>query len=250
MEKKTNLIEDVEDNKQSNEYLTQIYSEARRPFTSYPSKLRDYLIEKIIKLKTGKFLDVGCGRGDILKAFNELDFQCEGVDLSREAKKLCSPIKVSQVNLENSEIELLPKDFDIIFSKSLIEHLHNPLSFLRSCKKLIKENGVVVIMTPSWYHHQFGPFYLDHTHVTPFTLHSLRDLGGLAGFKKVSVKYFYQLPVLWKYPYLKFFSKIISGLKVPYHPMYEELTSIKWPDKINNYIKFSREVMLIAEMRN
>ena len=145
MEKKTNLIEDVEDNKQSNEYLSQIYSEARRPFTSYPFKLRDYLIEEIIKLKTGKFLDVGCGRGDILKAFNELDFRCEGVDLSREAKKLCSPVKVSQVNLENNEILVLPKDFDIIFSKSLIEHLHNPLGFLRSCKKLIKENGLSLI---------------------------------------------------------------------------------------------------------
>ena len=47
MEKKTNLIEDVEDNKQSSEYLTQIYSEDRRPFTTYPSKLRDYLIKKI-----------------------------------------------------------------------------------------------------------------------------------------------------------------------------------------------------------
>ena len=45
MEKKTNLIEDVEDNKQSSEYLTQIYSEDRRPFTTYPSKLRDYLIK-------------------------------------------------------------------------------------------------------------------------------------------------------------------------------------------------------------
>lgn len=250
MEKKTNLINDAEDNKQSDKYLSKIYSEERRPKTNYPSKLANYLIKKVIKSNNGKFLDVGCGRGDILKEFHNLEFDCEGVDLSSEAKKLCYPIKVSQANLEHDEIETLSKDFDIVFSKSLIEHLHNPLTFLKSCKKLIKKDGVVIMMTPSWYHHQFGPFYLDHTHVTPFTLQSLRDIGHLAGFNNVKVNYFYQLPIIWKYPYLKIFSKIISWMKLPYQPMYEDLTFIKWPSSVNNYIKFSREVMLIAEMRN
>ncbi len=250
MEKKTNLINDAEDNKQSNKYLSKIYSEERRPKTNYPSKLAHYLIKKVIKSNNGKFLDVGCGRGDILKEFHKLKFDCEGVDLSSEAKELCSPIKVSQANLEHNEIETLSQDFDVVFSKSLIEHLHNPLTFLKSCKKLIKKDGVVIMMTPSWYHHQFGPFYLDHTHVTPFTLQSLRDIGQLAGFTNVRVNYFYQLPIIWKYPHLKIFSKIISLMKLPYQPMYEDLTFIKWPKSVNNYIKFSREVMLIAEMRN
>ena len=102
MEKKTNLINDAEDNKQSNKYLSKIYSEERRPKTNYPSKLAHYLIKKVIKSNNGKFLDVGCGRGDILKEFHKLKFDCEGVDLSSEAKELCSPIKVSQANLEHN----------------------------------------------------------------------------------------------------------------------------------------------------
>ena len=133
--------------------------------------------------------------------------------------------------------------------KLKIEHLEKPMNFLKSCKELVKEDGVVVIMTPSWFHHKFGPFYLDHTHVTPFTLQSLRDAAYLAGFREVKVKYFYQLPLLWKYKFMIVLSKIISTLNLPYLPMYEQLTVIKWPEEINKFIKFSREVMLYAEMR-
>ena len=38
-------------------------------------------------------------------------------------------------------------------------------------------------MTPSWVHHKFGPFYLDFTHLTPFTLQSLRDIALLNDLK-------------------------------------------------------------------
>ena len=101
-------------------------------------------------------------------------------------------------------------------------------------------------MTPSWVHHSWGPFYLDHTHRTPFTLQSLRDLGSLAGFENVKVEYFYQLPIVWKYSFLKTIAKLVSFLKIPYLPMYEGLTSIKWPNNLNKFFRFSNEVMLIA----
>ena len=114
---------------------------------------------------------------------------------------------------------------------------------------MLKDDGCLIILTPSWYHHSFGPFYLDYTHVTPFTLHSLRDIGKLAGFSSVKVEYFYQLPFTWQYPFLKFLPKLISFLKIPYHPMYEELIPFKLPNKLNTVIRFSREVMLCSVMR-
>ena len=85
--------------------------------------------KQIIKMDSGKFLDVGCGRGDILKAFNKLKFECEGVDLSGEAKKLCDPIKVTQANLENNEILFLFKAD--IFKYNLGSWLNLYLSILK-----------------------------------------------------------------------------------------------------------------------
>ena len=51
--------------------------------------------------------------------------------------------------------------------------------------KTLKPKGKAVIMTPSWEHNMWGPFYIDHTHVTPFTKTSLEDLFVMSGFKNV-----------------------------------------------------------------
>ena len=51
------------------DYLKIVYSEKRRPYTDYPSKLVKYLYDKF-NLKPGmKILEPGCGRGEFLKGF-------------------------------------------------------------------------------------------------------------------------------------------------------------------------------------
>ena len=125
--------------------------------------------------------------------------------------------------------------------------LRNPLEFVKSCKKMLNSNGKMIILTPSWYHTNWGPFYQDFTHIRPFTLSSLRDLIVLAGFKKVKIRYFYQLPFLWKYPFLFPLVKIIYFMPIPYMPMYDGVMNIKWPNNFNKLIRFSKEVMIFAE---
>ena len=192
---------------------------------------------------------MGCCRGDMLKAFQRNNFSVFGIDLSMEAKEMCKPIDVQNINLEDKNFNYSEKNFDVVFSKSLIEHLNDPINFMNSCKKLLSEDGCLVIMTPSWLHHHWGPFYLDYTHRTPFTLQSLKDLGYLAGFEDVKVEYIYQLPIIWRFSFFKIFSKIVSFLKIPYLPMYEGLTWIKWPKFFNKFLRFSNEVMLIAVLK-
>jgi len=97
-------------------------------------------------------------------------------------------------------------------------------------------------MTPSWKHNSWEPFYLDHAHVTPFTKFSLHNAMAIAGFDDVKVLYLYQLPFLWKHPFLQFIPKFIASLPISYWPMEE----LKWPQSINKLIRFSNEVMLIA----
>ena len=107
---------------------------------------------------------------------------------------------------------------------------------MNSCKKLLSDDGSLVIITPSWIHHSWGPFYLDHTHCSPYTLQSLRDLAYLSGFKDVKVEYIYQLPIIWRFSFLKIVSKLAALFKIPYMPMYEGLTWIKWPKSLNKFL--------------
>jgi len=234
-----------EHEKQGYNYLSNIYSETNNPKNDYPSKLAKYISSNYFKKDNSSLLDVGCGRGDLLRAFKDLNFFVEGVDLSSEAADLCKPIKVKNYDLENPDLKI-DNTYDYIFSKSVIEHINKPLNFLRNCKALLNNNGKLLIMTPSWFHFHWGPFYLDFTHKTPFTIRSLKNALELSGFKNVKVEYFYQLPIIWKYPQIKIISTIIRKLPLPYSPMHDGATSIKWPNNVNKFIRFSNEVMLLA----
>lgn len=234
------------------EYLNILYSNDRRPNSDYPNKLANYIKNKFMENNSGKLIDIGCGRGDMLKAFANVGMDVIGSDVSPAASKHCEPHPVVLANLEQDSVSILEsmgiesESLGFVFSKSLIEHLNNPLPVLEAAHELLKPGGVAVIMTPSWVHTKWGPFYLDYTHVTPFTAPSLKDAMRFAGFKNVNVQHFYQLPFVWKYPALKFIPKIISGFHLPYHPMYDGLINIRWPNGINKLIRFSREVMLCA----
>tara|TARA_A100000164_G_scaffold370091_1_gene395659 strand:- start:294 stop:1043 length:750 start_codon:yes stop_codon:yes gene_type:complete len=240
-------IKNTEEKKQSSKYLSYIYSENRVPKTSYPIKFAKFITLNSFGNIKGRLIDVGCGRGDMLRAFKEMGHEVSGVDLSLEAIKLCEPIPVEQIDLENTDLDFEANQCDYVFSKSVIEHLKNPLEFMKSCKKILKPSGKMVVLTPSWFHQSWGPFYQDFTHIRPFTQSSLRDLIILAGFKSVKIKYFYQLPVLWKYPILKPFIKLVNLLPIPYLPMYDGMMPFKWPNEINKFIRFSKEVMIYAE---
>lgn len=231
---KKNILED-------SQYIEYIYSNKRRPKTDYPEKLATHLRD-IWYTNTGTLLDIGCGRGDMLKALHDVGFNVSGVDISPASADACKPHPVKIVNLESNSIPFQDQEFDFIFSKSVIEHLHNPMPFLTETHRVLGNNGKAIIMTPSWLHHGWGPFYLDYTHVTPFTLQSLRDAMNIAGFKNVKVVYFYQLPITWKFKWSIHMIRFLSIFPLRYYPMYD----IKLPNKINTLFRFTKEVMLLG----
>jgi len=227
----------------SSDYLKVTYSEERAPYGEYPLLFAKHLIAKHYK-GPGKILDLGCGRGDYLKAFRDLGLESYGTDMSSEAPKFVENIPVVVADLENDDLPFPEIKFDFVFSKSVIEHMRDPMKLLEYSYQQLKPGGTAVILTPSWEHNYKGAFYIDHTHVTPFTRMSLEDALKIAGYENVNVYYFYQLPILWKFPWLKIFSKLLSYLPIPYNP----LNKVPWSvsNKINKHIRFSKEVMLLA----
>ena len=209
-------------------YLKTIYSEERKPYTNYPAFLVTYLKYKLNLIEQKKLLDLGCGRGDFLQCFWILNFRAEGFD--REELLYFKHIPFTQGDF-NKDLPYEDNTFDIIFCKSVIEHTHTPEHIFSEAYRILKPNGLFIVMTPDW-ESVYKYFYEDFTHKTPFMIQSLRDIYLIHNFKDVHCEKFIQLPWLWDKPYLKFICEIA---KLFY-------TS----DTKNKLIKFSKEKMLLG----
>ena len=106
-------------------YLEVTYSAERAPLGEYPTLLARHLMETTYK-KTGKLLDIGSGRGDFLGAFSQLGYEVAGVDISPLSAAGAGTYMIKTCNLECEPLPFPENEFDFVFSKSVIEHLHTP----------------------------------------------------------------------------------------------------------------------------
>ncbi len=217
----------------SNNYLKVIYNYKDKPLTEYPNILAKYLITRFdIKIKS-KILDLGCGRGDFLNGFINCGLKGYGVDISPEAIKICDRAQIKVADLEKNKIPFPDNFFDVVFSKSFIEHSYHPENPLKDAYRVLKPNGIIITMCPSW-EYCYKIYFEDFTHRTPFMYSSLRDIHKIIGFEGVKVEFFRQIPVLWKYKGLVIFAELIR------------LISPNFLKKYSKFVRFSKEVMLIG----
>ena len=222
-------------------YLKTIYFRDEKEENDYPQKLCDYLIENYVGDSKNKkrLLDIGSGKGNHLTGFARRGFDVRGIDKRLESK-IASNYNVQLCNIEEDSFPFKDNTFDVIFSKSVLEHVLNVDNFLLESLRVLKRGGIIILMVPDWVS-QWKSFWDDYTHSKPWTRKSLQDALDIIGFGNVKSILFRQLPILWKYPFLKPISDLTS-LLLPY--------SWQWKDKeekyFNTWIRFSKEKMILA----
>lgn len=210
-------------------FLSATYENHR--FTSYPRKLSQYLSHRFEITAGSAILDVGCGRGEFAKGFSLMGADVVGVDQGAK------PNLLSEGEYVSADIsKALPFEdfsFDFVFNKSVLEHFYFPENLALEIHRVLKPGGRVITMTPSWIHNQKG-FFIDFTHRTPFTMESLSDLHRIVGFEDVEVEYFTQLPLVWRFDYLRSVTFLLRHLVPGY------------TSKSSKTIRFSKELMLLG----
>ncbi|MCK9265600.1 class I SAM-dependent methyltransferase [bacterium] len=145
--------EKIYDKNYFHKWYINYYLERKRYLIKLLSKIENY-----VKLK-GKLLDVGCGIGILLEVAEEKGCEVYGQEVSSFAASYSQEkgFTVNQISL--SEARLPENYFDIITIFDVLAHLEDPLSYLKSCKKLLKPGGVIIIKTP--YYSRFTLFFTN-----------------------------------------------------------------------------------------
>lgn len=214
------------------DYLKVVYDTASHPKTTYPGKLCSYLFETFGMQVGQKFLESGCGRGEFLAEFQNLGLECYGVDLSEHAGSLCPTAEMkTKVDLENHTWPYPDNYFDVVYNKSVLEHMRNPDKFLKEARRVLKPGGKILCLLPDW-ESNYKMYFDDFTHRSPFTSVGLKDIYMITDFSNIKVYKFRQLPIVWKYPIINVFCAMISPL-IPVRTK-------------NKFLRWSRELMLIG----
>ncbi len=95
-----------------------------------------------------RLLEVGAGYGLFLAAAREAGWTTSGVELSRTGAKHAQDTLGLDVFCGQLEDAPLEPGFDVVCAWDTVEHVPDPLSFWRSVRSLVAEDGVVVFSTP------------------------------------------------------------------------------------------------------
>lgn len=221
------------------DYVTVVYDESRTPRTQYPFQMTSYLFTRFHLHKGQKLLEIGCGRGEFLDAFQQLGMSCYGVDLSEHGFCHLKDIQLAKVDISQEVLPFENGSFDIVYHKSLIEHLYSPDHLMKETCRVLKPGGRVIMLTPDWVS-QMKVFYEDYTHSRPYTVTAVSDLLNVHEFKKIESELFYQLPVLWRYPKLKLISQFFQLiLSTPAARYLTKITGLK-------FFRWSVELMVLG----
>lgn len=220
------LVEEIRDSNYS--YLDIVYNEKVRPKTDYPEKLTQYLINRFNIKRNSILLDIGCGRNEYIDIFEKNGLKCYGVDLENYNGK-----KIFRVNLENDRLPFDDNTFDVVFGKSILEHINNPLNMMKETYRVLKPGGLFINLVPNWITCIYL-YYTDSFHKQPYCEEALSELLLISGFGNVQTEEFFQLPCVWKYPVLKYICKFLQIFGAPKR-------FVK-----NKFLRFARETMILG----
>ena len=116
---------------------------------------RAYRIKKLFK--PGRVLDVGCGRGITLHFLKKWGWNCTGTQLSRNAAEYARKtfgLRILEKDLLETRFE--EGSFDLVILAHVLEHVPDPLAYLREISRILTRKGVLILELPN-----AGNFLID-----------------------------------------------------------------------------------------
>ncbi len=159
----------------------------------YMGKRQDML--KFIDIKVSKILEIGCGEGNFATNFTDIEYW--GVEPATQHAKAAEQkgLKILNGLYEDVEDKIPNSYFDLIVCNDVIEHMIDPIGFLKDVKKKLKPTGKLIASIPNircapilhkllfdadFEYTQSG--IMDYTHLHFFTHKSFRKIAESTGW--------------------------------------------------------------------
>ena len=146
-------------------------------------------IEQDLIAGSFRFLDIGCATGRLLEFLRERGFDVEGVEICRasaEYGRRARGLSISTRPLE--ETGYAAESFGVVHCSHLIEHLRDPVGFVREVRRILVPGGYFICATPNIDGFQarlMGPSWRSaiHDHMGLFSGRTLAALLEREGFQ-------------------------------------------------------------------
>lgn len=136
--------------------------------------------------ETGRLAEIGSGNGNFLAAFGAVrpGWRCIGTELNDRHRATIEALP-NVDRLHVGDMSALDGPFDAVVLIHALEHLEQPVDFLRSLRPLLAPGGVVFVQVPNLARNPFDLAIVDHrVHFTPETL---ARCAAAAGFSDIAV---------------------------------------------------------------
>lgn len=174
------------------------------------------ICKRLKRLKAGKtLLDVGAASGIFLHLAQEEGYEVEGIEPS--AFLVNEAMKRYNLQLFKGTIEQFHpgETFSVVTLLDIIEHLVDPVGFMKAVDKVMDDDGLLVIVTPDidsiaakvmgkrWWHYRIA-------HINFFNLSSIRYLLESYNYEIIMKKKY-----VWNFSMYYLLSRLFPSLKNP-----------------------------------
>ncbi|SEC42583.1 Methyltransferase domain-containing protein [Tenacibaculum sp. MAR_2009_124] len=202
--------------------------------------VKKYSLNKKLKLinsfnsKNKTLLDIGAGTGHFINVCHQNGWTVNGVEPSEDARAIA---KKNGTHLNESIEQLSGKKYDVISLWHVLEHVTNIHEYIKDIKKLLTENGTLIIAVPNYksydanYYKQYWAAYDVPRHVWHFSKKSIHKIFNFHHMKVSKI-----LPMKFDSFYVSLLSeKYKTGKMNPFKAFYIGLKSNLKAKTENNY---------------
>lgn len=152
-------------------------------------------VSTIIPIKS-ELLDIGSGFGFFIKEMKKRKYKMTGIEISSFARNISKKKSGCDVLNINLLTQSLSRRFDGITLFHVLEHISEPLNFLRNLKNNLRKNSPLIIEVPNLSDHllkinsEYKQFYWQKAHLSYFNSNTLTQLLQKAGYVVDSIIYY------------------------------------------------------------